>query len=243
MADESLWQTGQASDFDEFEILVKDARFGYHEKYVDDDGEPRKLLIWTYDDVNEEEREHLISVGSGWDIVDNGARVEVDPESDTKIETKEIDGEDVPVFNPNTLWGRYIERFVAKESPGLDMGEVFGQEGRSDPRMAAACIGMKFYLKTEEKDFGGEIGVKEHLMPQEFLGIAGKAESGTAKESSADEAKAEKKAMVLLRRAAKDVDSAEDFQSAALDLDLPDSISERIFDDDECEALYEELTS
>ncbi len=220
MAEESKWQT-KGGQFNDMEMLIKDAEFGYREDYNEGASE---LLIWTFDDVNGEKREHLISIGTGWDIADNGARVESDSEDDR--------------FHDTSLLGRYIERFIE-----LDMLEVFKADGRDDPRVAKAYIGLKFHMKNEKKDFGGEIGEKEHLMPLEFLGIVGKgAAKAESKEASADDAKVEKKAMLQLKKLAKAADDATEFQMAAIDLDLPDALSSRVFDDDDCVALFGELT-
>ena len=220
MAEESKWQT-KGGQFNDMEMVIKDAEFGYRDDYNEGESE---LLIWTFDDVNGEEREHLISIGTGWDIGPGGASVESDDPGDH--------------FHDTSLLGRYIDRFIE-----LGMQEVFKEDSRSDPRVASAYIGLKFHMKNEKKDFGGEIGVKEHLMPLEFLGVVskGKAKAKT-EEASADDAKVEKKAMLQLKKLANASDDSDEFQMAAIDLDLPDSLSSRVFDDDQCAALFEELT-
>ena len=222
MADktEMKWQT-KVGQFNDMEMVITDAEFGYRDDYNEGESE---LLIWTFDDLNGEEREHLISIGTGWDIADKGARVESDSE----------DGR----FHDTSLLGRYIERFLE-----LGMQDVLKEDGRDDPRVASAYIGLKFHMKNEKKDFGGEIGEKEHLMPLEFLGVVGKgAGKAESEEASADDAKAEKKGMLQLKKLAKAADDATEFQMTAIDLDLPDSLSSRVFDDDDCAALFEELT-
>lgn len=219
MADESMWQT-TGGQFEDLEMLIKDAEFGYRDDYNEGESE---LLIWTFDDSTGEEREHLISIGNGWDVADGGAKVESDL---------------VELFHNSSLIGRYIERFLE-----LGMQEVFKEDGRGDPRVASAYIGLKFHMKNEKKDFGGEIGVKGHLMPLEFLGVVGKGKAkAKTEEASADDAKAEKKAKLQLKKLASASDDSDEFQMAAIDLDLPDSLSSRVFDDDQCAALYEELT-
>jgi len=221
--EETMWKTQSGGLPDDFELVVEDASFGYRQSYNDGESE---LLIWVYEDANGEKQELLTSIGKHWTIAPDG---------------RSVSSDQVKQFNNSSVWGRYIDRFME-----LNMGEVLSQPGRQDPREASACVGLKFQMKREMVKYGTGIEDKMVLMPQEFLGEvkSGKAKAAPTESKGASAAET-KKAQLALKKLAKAADDAEGFQSAALDIvdSLPKELADRIYDDADCAALYEELTA
>jgi pyruvate/2-oxoglutarate dehydrogenase complex dihydrolipoamide acyltransferase (E2) component len=132
---------------DDFDGWVAKTSFGYRDDYMD--GEIA-LLIWEVESDDLDEPQDIIwSCGKGWEVTGRGKSVE-----HNRGRAK---------FTDTSMLGKLLNRTV--QSLGVDM------RGRGSAREAAVWEGMGFHFVREEEDYGGEIGVRTHLMPTEFLGF------------------------------------------------------------------------
>lgn len=132
----------------------------------------------------------------------------------------------------NSAFGKVITRALADEKTqvvdgvkGFGIGGLLQSRGASQTE-AKIWVGLKFLMRNEETNYGGEIGTKGRIMPVAFEGeadggVAGssatstpRGETGTAAGGSSNKA-LEAKLTVL----AKNSDSHSAFVDKALDID------------------------
>ena len=132
---------------DDADIEITGAEFNYDAGYAN--GE-QLLLIFSGTSNQEgwEEFTQFLSIGKGWDSPDNGASVEGNEN-----------------FNANSQYGRFIQG-------ALDSGAGGVIKDRGFPDKASIWVGLKFHVKRVDVDYGGEIGVKQVLVPTAFNGEA-----------------------------------------------------------------------
>ena len=240
---------------DDYEIVVERAEFGYRDVYR---GGEVPLLILYCASPETETREELFSMGSGWEVVPGGERVE---------------GKDK--FPASSWLGRLIVRCNELDMPGFDGGDngtvLDFIADRGTAQEAHIWVGLKFRMKREEADFG-EQGKKTHIMPTECLGLltavdaAAFARSTDEVDDFADddaevdfdapgEGKVEQLAdpepepnkqdevmLAVLKPLAVEADTAIAFQVAAVSAGiLKDEWLLRVMDAEKAEQLYEEL--
>ena len=156
---------------DNYEIVVERAEFGYREVYR---GGDVPLLILYCASPDTETREELFSIGNGWEVADGGERVEGRPK-----------------FLASSWMGRLIVRCNELDMPGFDGGDSGSVldfiADRGTAQDAHIWVGLKFKMHREDVDFGEGIGVKQHIMPTECLGLLTAVEA-TAFAGSTDEA-------------------------------------------------------
>lgn len=146
----------------EFETGLRDnyvgtivtSRWGRDARY---DNGNTTVLVWTVTGTDDEglafEDQLLISCGKGW-------------ESDDGVHLYHQSGKD-KYFNQTSHVARVIKR--AMELPGA--GEVI--KSRGEPMDATVWENLTFRLARESINYGGEIGGKDKVLPQEFVGVAG----------------------------------------------------------------------
>ena len=156
---------------DNYEVVVENAEFGYREVYR---GGEVPLLILYCASPDTETREELFSIGNGWEVAGGGERVE-----------------GRPTFLASSWMGRLIVRCNELDMPGFDGGDDGSVldfiADRGDAQDAHIWVGLKFKMHREDVDFGEGIGVKQHIMPTECLGLLTATEA-TAFAESGDEA-------------------------------------------------------
>ncbi len=252
---------------DDYVIVVEGAEFGFREVYR---GGEVPLLILHCASPDTETREELFSIGTGWEIVPGGERVEGRKQ-----------------FLASSWLGRLIVRCDELDMPGFDGGDDGSVldfiADRGDAWEAHIWVGLKFRMCREEVDFGEGIGIKKHIMPTECLGLltatdaaafAGStdeegdfADSGEVNfdepgegktaplvdtetepepepeaEPEADEQ--DKVVLALLKPLAEEADTVVDFQTAAVSSHastLSDEWLGRLMDVEKAKEIYEEL--
>ena len=159
------WELVETSGLlDKADIEITSAEFNYDAGYAD--GEQLLLILsGTSDQEGWEEFTQFFSIGKGWDSPDNGATVEGNES-----------------FNANSQYGRFIQG-------ALDSGAGSVIKDRGFPNKASIWINLRFHVERVDVDYGGEIGVKQVLIPTAYNGEAtGKADAPvetTATESGA----------------------------------------------------------
>lgn len=160
---EEEWETESGLP-DDIDCWVSKSYFGYNPEYMQG---KVPLLIW------EGESPDLVltrpinwPIGSGWQIIDNGARVVHAKDAPPKLRR----------FIESSIYGRLIKRL---RELGVDMKQY------GSAREAATWEGLGFHLVREEIEFTGAAdrgilvdrgGKTSHLMPTEFLGERADAE-------------------------------------------------------------------
>ncbi len=192
---------------DDFTFIVDHSYFGTDAAYQDGQ---QLLLIWEGRDA-EDDSPHTekFSVGKGWATEDLG-RTMVNPKS-MKI-------------NNNSIYGRILKWAVENEKPLVALMIERGGDARS----SAIWNGLKFQMKVESMNYGKEIGVRERLMPAEFLGVEGEAPKAAAPSVASSQPTsspvttstngAVSMAEKILARLASTSDSFETFVEGALEL-------------------------
>lgn len=148
--DES-WDPG-AGTLDECDGVIVSSRFGYVEKYNDSDGNPQCLALIRIQPLTESGRpdgepiEQSWSCGRGWEPTDNGAAA-VHPSGTRK-------------FRRSALYSKFLSR-VNDLFPDVKF------RGMAD--RAGALDGLVFHWVNEKFNYGGNIGEREHIMPEKFL--------------------------------------------------------------------------
>lgn len=159
-------------------------------------------------DEDEDEVEVSFPVGKNWDTNDGG-KTAVNEGGKGK-------------FNKNSAYGKIIDRALAsKKDGGFDIGHILQDRGR--PQQADVWKGLKFLMKYEETNYGGEIGIKSRLMPVKFegeadAGVAGSSATSTpVGETSSDSSS--KALEARLKVLAKNSESHSAFVDKALEVD------------------------
>jgi|GEM_PF-2154071 hypothetical protein len=146
------WETESGLP-DDFDCWIVDAKFGYLAEYTDSQGRPVPLLLW-YCESPDVDLEQPIpwSLGSGWQIRAEGARVE------------HKDGR--KRFVDSSMYGRLINRVV--KDLGVNM------RSRGSAKEAKVWVGLGFHMKREEVKYEGLMpergGKTSRLMPVSYLG-------------------------------------------------------------------------
>lgn len=144
-----LWETTSGLP-DDFTFTVTGARFVFDPNY--NNGQTL-LLEWEGEAEGVDLDQPLrFSCGNGWDTPDNGK---------TAVHPKQ------KLFNKRSHYGMLIDRCIKD----LGMGDILRRRGV--PTEAKVWVGLRFHMKRETIDFGGEIGEKERLLPVQFLGEVG----------------------------------------------------------------------
>lgn len=195
---------------DQYEGTIEESWFAYDPNYRD--GEV-PLLHWRISNVvtEEEAPDEIVekfSIGSGWQVVDNGATVEHES------------GRNKP-FNRNSKYGMIIQAVIDNEDGAFEGGLAALQE-RGDPIEANVWEGLRFEFERVEYDYGGEIGVRDFILPVAFVGEEDAPSSNGNGSSQASRESLEKKLKALAKKAA----DHDEFVELATDLDA-------VVDDDE----------
>ncbi len=132
---------------DNLTFTILDARFTTNDQY---NSGQSLILEWIgeTDDPDNAELSVGFSCGGGWDANDRGLRA-------SHMKKKH--------FVKNSRIGKMISRCIE-----LGAGPVL--ESRGDMTDASVWVGLKFHMARESFDYGGEIGHREFLMPNQFLG-------------------------------------------------------------------------
>ena len=158
-AEEADWNSpGEAGLLNDFDFTVTKAFFAPDQGYMN--GDQTMLQLEGTTDDPEQPTTHLwFSCGNGWESRDGGKTV--DHPQKTKNSKK--------FFNQASWMHRLLNRCIEE----LDLYDVL--KARGSVFSAAPWVGLSFHMNMEEVDFGGNIGVKTHLMPTAFLGADSKA--------------------------------------------------------------------
>lgn len=188
--------------------FVTDPQYGDGEVY---------LAEWTVrvdecDDPEWKGEEHVErwAVGKGWESNDRGKTVE-HPSGKKR-------------FHAQSYYGRIVAAVLGKGAGfEADLGGVAKVlQERGNPAKAAIWEGLAFEFDRAEFDFGGEIGVKTHLMPVKFVGEGGKGGKGGGKGKGRKTEKveggggSEKKTRKQLVAIAEDCEDHDEFLERAL---------------------------
>lgn len=148
-SNEELWRVESGLP-DDFDFTIEEAVFETDARYMD--GQV-PLLTWRGyvgdDPANKDEIK--FATGSGWLIVDGGARVQKDTGKN--------------LFHKNSWVGRLVSRVLEMEEAKKAL------MARGVPTEAQIWVGTSWHMKRESVNYGGSIGEREHLMPTKFLGI------------------------------------------------------------------------
>ncbi len=144
------WEPTKSSGLiDDTDITITKAEFNYDAGYAG--GEQLVLILeGTSDHPEHPEFRQFYSIGKGWETNDRGATVE-----------SNLDG-----FNEQTQYWKFIEAAL-----DTDAAPVLAERGF--PSTAAIWEGLRFHVKRKDVDYGGQIGVKQVLVPTKFLGEVG----------------------------------------------------------------------
>jgi len=149
------WET--ATGFaDDFDFYIDRARFGFNSQYM---GGTVPLLIWEGHSPDAEDvTEVSFPIGSGWNVVANGARIEHEEGKKKIVRT--------------SVYGHLIERVIRElRVESLESGS---------PLEAATWVGYGFHLKREKLEYkglkreGDKEVVTERLMPVALIAEPGK---------------------------------------------------------------------
>lgn len=141
---------------DDVTVTITDAYFAFDPGY--NDGQTLLLkILGNTDDPENPEFDQFFPCGNGWETADKGATA-----------TRE-DGKKKG-FNRNSGYGMFFMRAIQAGA-----GDVL--KSRGTPMEAAVWKGLTFHMKRESIDFGGEIGKKDRILPDQFFpeGIGGSA--------------------------------------------------------------------
>lgn len=143
---------------------IEDAWFSTDSRY--NDGQTL-LMFWKMqtDNVDVPELEERFSCGRDWESMDGGKTAE-HPQGKNK-------------FHPSSLYGKIIQRSVNE----FGIRELL--ESRGESYEAAIWPGLRFEMSREAVDYGGEIGKKDRILPQRFMGVVGDGGDGAPAPSPA----------------------------------------------------------
>lgn len=132
---------------DNLTLTIIDARFTTNEQY---NSGQSLMLEWDgeTDDPDNAELTVGFSCGGGWDAEDRGQRA-------VHMKKKH--------FVKNSRIGKMIVR-------ALELGAGPTLESRGDMTDARVWVGLKFHMIRESFDYGRDIGSREFLMPDQYLG-------------------------------------------------------------------------
>jgi len=172
-------ESGLADDFD---FHITGASFGFREKY--NNGEtPLLLLQGTSPDVDlPDDYELRISCGNGWEIKDNGKRIVKPGRAGARL-------------NDSSKYGAFVSAIAQMHSKNPAVAEWVSWLTKNSLSVTEANIwvGVGVHMNRVKKDYGGEIGEKEIMMPTACLGVkaAKAATKATAPAKAAPEPQAE----------------------------------------------------
>lgn len=197
----SSWDTDTGGFFEEGEVLITKARFGYDADYQD--GE---LLVFVLEGDSDEAEEgtvrSLYSIGNGWETEDASGKTVVGNEK----------------FRDSTNYALFF-----KAALKTDAADIIKERGYPDD--ATIWEGLRFHMKRQvvTRKIGEDEVESRVVLPTKFLG-EGEADSGSKKKSPRKKAsggstnnKAEKVLTAKLKALAKKHDDHDDFLVAALE--------------------------
>lgn len=137
---------------DHYVGTIEDSFFGTDSRY--NNGETL-LMFWHMrtDNPDVPEVDERFSCGGGWETFDGGKTAE-----NSQGKTR---------FHPSSLYGKILQRCVKD----FDIRDLL--EERGDSYEAKIWDGLVFEMGREDIDYGGDIGKRERLLPQRFVGLAG----------------------------------------------------------------------
>ncbi len=149
------FETGLIDDFD---FTIERSFFAPDSRYMDGS---QVLLQWEGKTDNPDLPEtHLwFSVGKGWESTDGGKTIGHDS------------GRDGKYFNRSTQ----IAKLIARCIDDFEIGDLL--ESRGTAFEAKVWEGLKFHIKSESIDYGGDIGTKSKQYPNRFLGVVGETQT------------------------------------------------------------------
>lgn len=152
---------------DDIDFTIVKAEFGYDAAY--NNGEQILFMITaaeTNDDGEPYRSFYSLGKAGAWETLDHGRTVE----SQTNPPAAG--------FNKQSLYWKFIEAAL-----GTTAGSVI--QSRGNPDTASIWEGLTFHMNRLDVDYGGEIGVKQVLLPTVFVGEAGKVEASAPAETVA----------------------------------------------------------
>lgn len=171
LADEQYddgWGLSEGTVLGEGVVTIDSAEFGFDASYGN--GEI-PLAIFEGNVVSDDGEAHdwrkLYSVGKGWDVVDQGARIQRE------------DGRPKGV-GKQSKYGLWI-------AGAMEAGAAEVLRGRGKQTEAKVWEGLTFEVRAKETDYGGEIGKKQTLVPVRFVG-EGSAKTATGSAPAAQSA-------------------------------------------------------
>lgn len=210
---------------DDFDGEVKDQWFEFDPEYNDGETLVLKLEMLT-DDEDEPETTQLYPCGDGWET-----------DRDGKVAKRE-DGRQKP-FNRRSGVGLLIG--AANESGATDVLRKRFEENGLGPFHADWWQGLKFHWKRQEINYGGEIGTRERLLPEGFLGEGGSKKRGAKKEGTTRKRKKEEGNEGDERQEEVDEESAEAIREIASEVVRDNNIPDEKLFETFVQRCYEEL--
>lgn len=188
MSNQPEWG-GEQSGFDDFELLIEEAKFGYNERQDAAVGRNELRLLLSGTGTLADGKQLPVTdqgwkIGKGWDVIDGGASVAKEDGSELKALKNP--------FNYQTGMSKFVRAAIA-----CGAGEILNTRCGGDPSNlvhAGVWVGLKFRLQKLPQDpfenDKGETVSYGLLLPTEFLGEVGGPSSaggstGTTTSSSA----------------------------------------------------------
>ncbi len=195
----STWETDAGGFFDEGEVTLTKARFGFDSDYMD--GDVLVFILEGEDDEGAEFRS-LYAIGNGWESEDRGKKV-------VGLEK----------FRDNCNYAFFFNAALK-----TDAKEILVERGYPDN--ATIWEGLVFEMANQKVTH--KIGEKEVesnvVLPTKFVGEAGgskKKSASKAKKTSNSGSKASKALVAKVRKLAKQHDDHDDFLAAVVE-EVPD---------------------
>lgn len=213
---DEAWDT-ETGLLDDYVGTVKRSWFATDARYMDGNV---ILLHWEIATTDPEHPEvtEKFPVGSGWDSSDGGATV--------------VHEKGKQKFNVQSIYGKIVKQVTADDGTLHAVLPFLKKRGR--PTQANVWEGLTFHFKAQDFNYGGDIGTKTRVMPQEFLGEGAQPEipgtNGTAAPGThatpaaapaAETATVDADPVVVarLRKAATEATDHQAFLDAAMEID------------------------
>lgn len=162
---QELWEGVETTGLpDDIDFTIDKAEFGYDAGYKD--GEQILFMITSREVNDEGENYHsFYSLGAAgaWETLDHGKTVVSQSSPPAKG------------FNKQSLYFKFFDAAArAAAEGGVNLAE------RGTPDKAEIFAGLTFHMNRVDVDYGGEIGVRQVLLPTALVGDSGKAETPAA---------------------------------------------------------------
>jgi len=210
----SSWDTESGGLFDEGEVTLDKARFGFDADYQDGDV---LCFILEFEDESGEDVRQLYSIGNGWDSIKKG---------------KGVEGRDA--FHESTNYAIFFKAALA-----TDALAVIQERGYPDD--ATIWEGLRFAMKRSDivRNIGDKEVISKVVLPVKFIGVAGEDDEETPKAKKDSKKKDGKKSSgsaalkAKVRKIAKANDDHDDFLIAVLDAhpEVEDADNKALYDD------------